>query len=421
MERTFFSIYDFHAARHNICAQMTSLRMRPITKGTPMNRASQDGEERLRVGFVAGTLGVGGAEKQLTYMAAALQRAGVEVEVYCLQRGEAHEHTFKQMQIPVLHFGQVHSVPMRTWRLWRHVRHFRPHILQSAHFFTNVYAGLVARALPGEISIGAVRSGLQYLFDLLGAPTRLGLSLPHSIIVNSHSALEEAHTMGLPAERFFVLPNVIDRSAYNPHELADDRTAPDLIKAIFVGRLVPEKRVEHFLQALAAARREVPHLVGYVVGDGPERARWERTAADLGLLGHGVAFLGQRKDVPQLLLASDMLVLFSDYEGSPNVIIEAMAAGLPVISTPAGDAKYLVLPEKTGYLVPFGDISGMAEHLVILAQSPALRAEMGAAAQRLVEANHDPDHLANRLMTIYRDIARRRHANRLLKALERYV
>src|SRR5258706_15129835 len=133
------------------------------------------------------------------------------------------------------------------------------------------------------------------------------------------------------------------------------------------------------------ARQEVLDLKGILIGDGPERPRLEALANKLGLLPDGLLFLGRRNDVPALLAQASMLVLSSDHEGFPNVLLEAMAARLPVITTPAGDAGLVVQEGITGYVLPFDDIDAMAERMVRLAKSPDLRHTLGEAGRRRVE------------------------------------
>src|SRR5205085_157391 len=149
--------------------------------------------------------------------------------------------------------------------------------------------------------------------------------------------------------------------------------------------LVPVKRFDRFLDAVALARRAAPGLKALLVGEGPDRDALERHAAALGLFPDHLAFLGRRGDVPRLLRQADVLVLTSDYEGCPNVVLEAMAAGVPVVTTPAGDAGRVVQDGVTGFVTPFDDTEGLAARLVRLCNAPDLRARLGQAARRRAE------------------------------------
>src|SRR5262249_41673946 len=159
---------------------------------------------------------------------------------------------------------------------------------------------------------------------------------------------------------------------------------------------------------LASARSRQPDLRGRIIGEGPERAKLTELAGRLGLLPDGVEFLGERDDVPALLREADMLVLTSDDEGVPNVVLEAMAAGLPVVATPAGDTPDIVEDGVTGLIVPIGDASAIADRIVALSASPQRCRQLGQAGRERVARRYRVDGLAERLIDIYRSIAARK-------------
>lgn len=363
-----------------------------------------------RVALVAGTLAPGGAEKQLVYAARALVREGLVVGVFSLTRGEFHEEALKRERLEIRWVGRRSSPPARLLALGRLLLRFRPDVIQSTHSFANLYAAILGRVL-GTASVGALRSGLAHSEASNGAWTRWQLSSPDALIVNSAGALDEVRRRRwVSPERVFYVPNVIDCGQ------ADAAApAPEAPAAVFVGRLVAVKRVDRFLRALAIARREVPRLEGWIVGDGPERGRLERLTAQLGLAAPRVWFAGQRDDVPALIARAQMLVLCSEDEGCPNAVLEAMAARRPVLATPVGDAARLVREGETGFLAEGED--AMARRMVQLARSEGLRRKMGEAARDFVDREHGCDGLAGRLLSVYRAIARLREDRRLSACL----
>jgi len=143
----------------------------------------------------------------------------------------------------------------------------------------------------------------------------------------------------------------------------------------------------------------------------------EKLATELEILPNTVTFLGQRDDVPALLKQAEIFFLTSDEEGFPNVILEAMAAHLPVITTPAGEAGGVVQNGVTGYVVPFDDVEGMAELMVHLARLPDLRCQLGNAGRQRVERLYSFEGLADRLLSIYRSIAERQGYRHVLNIL----
>jgi glycosyltransferase involved in cell wall biosynthesis len=375
----------------------------------------------MRVAFVAGTLGQGGAEKQLVYMARALREAGVDVRVYCLTSGEYHEAALREAGIPVVWVGQRASFGRRLYTLTRELYRFRPHIVQSAHFYTNLYAGLSAR-LARSISIGAIRSDGLLEMRAWGRMGRLLLRAPHALIANSLAGRRNVERLGVPPGKLNVLPNVIDLARFDCLSAEEAAASParDRIAVITVGRMIREKRFDRFIEALSLARREESMLEGVLVGDGPERASIERFAEAQGLLPDGLTLLGQRDDVPALLRQAQIMALTSDQEGFPNVLLEAMAARLPVIATPAGDAGIVVEDGVTGCVVDFEDVRGMAERMVCLAQSASLRRQLGEAGRRRVERDYSFTSLAPRLMNLYKEVARHQKYSPLLPLLIPY-
>jgi glycosyltransferase involved in cell wall biosynthesis len=374
--------------------------------------------EQLRVALLAGTLGQGGAEKQLLYMARALHDAGVEVRVYCLTKGEFYESALQAIGLRPIWVGQFANPLLRlsvfVGMLWR----FRPHVIQSAHSYTNLYAGLAGRLL-GTLSVGALRSSLLYSRDGNGLWTRWLISTPTALLANSEAAIREVVDNRLvDPQKIYLIPNVIDLPAFDAITGTSDTTLhrADPIVA-FVGQLLTVKRLDRFLQALALAHRQVPRLKGVVIGDGAERAAMEALATELEFQSDRLTFLGQRTDVPALLNRASMLLMTSDDEGFPNVILEAMAARLPVIATPAGDAGVIVQNGSTGFVVPFDDIAGMADRIIALAQSPDLRRQLGEAGRHRVERLYSFDGLAYRLLSIYHSIAQRQKYRRALDAI----
>lgn len=168
----------------------------------------------------------------------------------------------------------------------------------------------------------------------------------------------------------------------------------------FVGRFVPVKDLPMLVNAFALVRRRIPAAWLLMVGDGPERAR---VAALCGLLGVGdrVVFTGWRHDMAAVYGALDIGVLASRQEGTPLALIEAMAAGRPVVSTAAGGVADVVAHGRTGLLVPPGNVAAMAEAMALLASDAALRARFGADARREIDERFGVDRAVTAMVSLY--------------------
>jgi glycosyltransferase involved in cell wall biosynthesis len=370
----------------------------------------------LRVALLAGSLTQGGAEKQLVYMVRALREREVDVRVYCLTRGEFYEAALEQLSVGPEWIGRHANPLVRTMHFAYKLRAFRPQVVQAAHFFTNLHVTLAAR-LVGAQAVGSLRN--DTVFEV-GANGRWGpflLRTPPVLMANSAAAVNNAAALGADSGRIYVVPNVLDLAEFDRSSAPADPHRTDRVVAVAACRLVRAKRVDRFLEALALARRETPQLHGVVVGDGPERGMLERIAQQLRLRPDGVTFAGRRDDVPSVLRSAHVLVVSSDHEGFPNVLLEAMAARLPVVTTPAGDAARIVRDGETGFVVPFDDTGAMAKRLVDLGTKAELRRRLGDAGRTEVERRYSPGTLGDTLLATYGAIGARCRHGRLATAL----
>ncbi len=147
--------------------------------------------------------------------------------------------------------------------------------------------------------------------------------------------------------------------------------------------------------------RDDVHLL--VIGDGPQRQRLERFARQC-CVDERVHFLGHRSDVPRLLPHFDALWLASDYEGLPNVIMEAMAASVPVVATDIPGNRDLVASGETGFLVRVGDRAGFARYTHKLLDEACLRQKFGHAGQKRVLTEFSLERMVSRYTELYREL-----------------
>ena len=353
---------------------------------------------KLKVCFVDGTLGQGGAERQLFYILQALRQSGAAVRLLCLTQGEFWESRIQELGVTVSWVGQDSSRVARVRRIVREFRGDPPDILQSAHFYTNLYVALASRWL-GLKEIGAVRndalSEVKANGRLLG---RLSLRLPRLLAPNSQAGLRNAVKLGVPSGRCHFLPNVVDTARF----VSVDRSQRSVLTLLAVGRLVPQKRMDRFLRVLAGVRSASSLPVrGIIAGTGELKNDLEAQARELGLLPEGVEFLGAVSDLIPVYQKADLFVLTSDWEGTPNVVLEASACGLPVIATRAGGTADVVRDGQTGALFGSDDEAGMTRAILNLVGDLKQRYVLGVAARQFVEAQHSVRKLPEFLSALY--------------------
>lgn len=198
------------------------------------------------------------------------------------------------------------------------------------------------------------------------------------------------------ADRTVVIRNAIDVQA-----AARATPSDGMPRIVSVGRLKYPKDPATILAA--AARLGDRDFRLDVVGDGPDRASLEELHRSLGLDGR-VGLTGTRNDVPELLAASAVFVLSSRSEGLPISVLEAMAAGLPVVASDVGGLREQVVDGETGYLVPSGDAAALADALARLLDDPALRGRLGAAGRARAERLFDLPAFRAAHLTLYREL-----------------
>ncbi len=351
-----------------------------------------------RVCFIAGTLGQGGAERQLYHMLDALRGHDGRPRVLCLTQHEFWEARIRALDVPVRYVGRSGSRLQRLARVVADLRADPADVVQSQHFYVNLYGSAAGRIL-GVPDIGAMRGDVMR--EVAGLPAPLGMAslrAPRLLAANSTRAIEAAATFGVPRARLWLLPNAVDVPQFTTPPRIGERP----IRLLLAGRLSSEKRGDRFLRVLAGARQTLGDaVVGDVVGDGPERASLERQASALGLLPGAVEFHGAQADLAPWYRRASLLVLTSDSEGTPNVVLEAMAASLPVVATHVGDVARLVTHGATGFVVPRGDEPALIAGVLALAADGALRRRFGESGRRVIEVGYALPQLADRLRHLY--------------------
>jgi len=348
--------------------------------------------------FLAGTLGEGGAERQLFYIVRALREAGAMVRVLTLMNGEFWQSHIEALNVPVTWVG---GEPRRLSRLRRIVRELRKHppdIVQSQHLYTNLYVAAAARML-GLHDVGAVRGDSLHEARACGAVLGpLSFRAPRVVAANSRAAIRTAESLGLRRGPFLLLPNVVDTDEFQP--VSAPREKP--VSLVLVGRFVRQKRIDRFLSIVAQVARRSPVAVrATIAGSGPEQVSLTQQAAALGLLPGIVSFRHPGPRSAAIYASADVLVLTSDHEGTPNVILEAMASGVPVVAMRAGDVEEIVRHGETGFVVDSGDEERMVELLLQLVSNESRRMDMGSAARAHIQANRSLHQLPMILKSFY--------------------
>jgi len=213
--------------------------------------------------------------------------------------------------------------------------------------------------------------------------------------------------LGIEASRFIVLRNALPDEAFAPppQQAVDGlrrelRLAPDQPLIAGVMRLSIEKRPDVFVETIRRLRLAHPTCVAVIAGVGPLEAAIRRRIASL-RLEEAVRLLGQRRDVPEILAAADVVLLTSDFEGTPNCLLEAMALGKAVVATDAGGTGEVVEHEHTGLLAEREDVEALSAAVSRLLNDPLLRRTYGQAGQAAVRERFSLEATLQRTLAAY--------------------
>jgi L-malate glycosyltransferase len=222
--------------------------------------------------------------------------------------------------------------------------------------------------------------------------------------VSEYLKRETVRDFAVPADRIEVIPNFVDTELFRPGREPCHRAslAPGGEKIVMhVSNFRTVKRVEDVVEVFARIREKVEARLVFV-GDGPDRPRAVQRAEALGIRDH-VAFLGKHASVEELLSYADLFLLPSENESFGLAALEAMAAGAPVIASNAGGLPEVIEHGVSGYLLPIGDVEGMAEAGIRLLTDEAHHAKVASAARnRTIERFS-----ADRVVSLYENHYRR--------------
>ncbi len=352
-------------------------------------------------------LGRGGMEAMAVGLAVALRRRGRRPVVIALDAGGEHEAVLREAAVEYhVMGGRRLADPRRHWRLARLLRRVRPRVVHTHHFATLLHS-LAASRLAGVPRLVHTEHSFEYLKDRPDFRLVLrGMSRATTAFVTVGATMRPfyADRVRIAARRLKVITNGVHLERYRvAADRAAGRAASGLPSGFLVGtagRLFPEKDYGVLLRAVQAAAGLVPSLALALIGDGPERGPLEVSARQLGIADR-VRFLGWRHDVADLLPLLDVFVMTSRHEGLPLVVLEAMASGVPVLTTPVGDLREVVVEGATGGFFHIGDPAALGQALVALAGDEPRRRALGAAGRDRVAGHYSHARMVERYLELY--------------------
>lgn len=351
------------------------------------------------------SVAIGGQEMVVLSLAAKANRARFAPRVLCLHRGGELAPRFEALGIPVdvldhpVGGGSIATIRAMTTYLRKH----RPAILHT-HNPTPHQFGAITRITAGVPVLVHTKHGRNQLLTLKGQwYERIAGRLTDALVPVSEDAAEVARTVdGVPADRIQVIRNGIDLGA-----TPGARTPEAGFRAVHVARLNTVKDQDTLLRAARLVADVEPRFHLDLVGDGEERIALERLAHDLHL-NDIVTFHGFHDNVRPMLDQAGVFVLSSLSEGIALTLLEAMAAGLPVVATDVGGNREVVIPGQTGLLVPRSDPRALADGLLTIIRDPATAAAYGAAGRARVARDFSLDNTVQQYEALYQRLLQKR-------------
>lgn len=370
----------------------------------------------MRILLLSTSMGMGGADQQLLSAALGLRDRGHEVRIVSLTPLGEMGARARAAELPTESLEMRRGIPdpRGLVRLVRLVRTWRPTVLHS-HM---LHANLMARALRPFTRIPAVVSTIHNIYEggrlrMLGYRLTNGL-VDHMTIISQAAADRFIRDRIVPRALLEVVPNGVDTERYRSVPAGTrERLRQSLglgreFAWLAVGRFEAAKDHPNMLRAFGRLTAEAGDAVLLLVGRGSLQAEIEALAGKLGLHGR-VRFVGTREDVPELMSAADGYVMSSAWEGMPMVLLEAAAAGLPIVATRVGGNQEVVQEGVTGFLVPPGDDQALAAAMLgLMALPEAERRAMGARGQDHVRQHYGLGRVVGRYEDIYREVLRRK-------------
>jgi len=395
-----------------------------LTAPPPPSQGKESEPELTSVFYMVDTLRLGGSENQAVEVARRLNSGHYRVTVGCEGGEGPYMEVLRQAGIPVaefpLHGGLARpSGIYQLLRLAWYLRRERFDVVHTHGLWSNLL-GVPAAWLARTPVVISSRRDLAHFWWY--TPRRRKIlrhiqNLSNFVLANSEAVRQFlVKEDGFHPSKIRVIRNAVDFERFagipgNRTKLFPGLGPNDKLVGMVANMNLPVKGHSYLIEAARTVCAVLPQTRFVLVGDGRQRPKFEQQVGELGL-EQNFLFLGYRKDVPELLACFDISVLASTAEGLPNVVLEAMAAGVPVVATAVGGTLETIEEGVCGLLVPPRDPEAMGKAILRILQDRALAERLARAGQDRVRAYFNFDRLLLELKELYEEPRHRQTAER---------
>lgn len=362
---------------------------------------------QVKVLHIIGQIGIGGGEKQL-YELIVNSPDSINHEVYFFNDSQDQEG-FKLYDSGGVSYFKIPRNRRRPVRFLldfsRAIKEAGPDIVHCWLFSANIWGRLAALLAGHKKIIVSFRSGIMGCPRFMRCLELLTRNRVFHLANSRACADMTASKTGVNPDKFGVIYNGVDLSRFNiPRDSSRLRSelgvTLDAVLIAMVGRLIESKNYPMLLRTARRCKEKGLPVHFVIAGHGERDAELKSLARNMGLCDQ-VHFLGLRTDIPQILAAADVFFYTSNWEGFPNALLEAMASGLPVITTDFDGARELVTGPEVGTIVPLDDAEAAAKAIETYLENPEQAETIGRNARNWVHETFSMSAMVNKTMAFY--------------------
>ena len=363
---------------------------------------------------VIATLVISGAEGQLFELVRRMDKGKYSIIVCVLRERGYYAQKLEELGIKVVELRKNKRLDLGMFfKLVRLMKVEKIDLVHTYMFTSNTWGRFAALLAGVPIIIAGERGAARWKSKFYLLIDRVLARFSDKIMANSNGVVDfYVSESGISRDKFLVVHNGVDVDKFRRQQISlkikQELNIPQGNAVIgTIGRLMAQKGYKFFLMAAKLIQQRFPSVNFLIVGEGLELEELRSLSHKLEIADN-VIFAGFRDDIPEILSIFDIFVSSSLYEGLPNVVLEAMASGLPVVATNVEGSSEVVIDGKTGFLVPAKNYMILAEKVLFFLENVDLARKMGQMGKERVEKEFSFDKMVREMCSFYDEISHKR-------------